>query len=112
MLALRGPESWVRVYVIDHDRLASTARQDDRFAVAVDTTARRQAGYAVRDPCLADHELVAIDLGVMDAARVKMRAKQADSGFLNGKRVLQRTQPLVEGDQEFPLGGHIGIMNW
>ena len=54
----------------------------------------------------ADDELVAIDVRVVDAAGVEMFPDQADRDFLDRDRVLQRSQLLVERDQEMPLGGH------
>ncbi len=105
LLALRVRESRIRLDVIDGHRLATAARVDDGLAESGD---RASTGER-RDPVgigPADDELVAIDVRVVDAAGVEMLPDQADGDFLDLDRVLQRSQLLVERDQEMPLDGH------
>jgi hypothetical protein len=54
----------------------------------------------------ADDELVAVHVRVVDAVRVKMLAEQTHRDVLDFDGISERAKPLVERDQELPLGGH------
>ena len=89
LLALRSRESRIRVDVVDGHRLAATARVDDGLAESCDraSTGKRRDAVGIGS---ADDELVAIDVRVVDAAGVEMLPDQAERGFLDRDRALQR----------------------
>jgi hypothetical protein len=87
LLALRVRESRFRFDIIDDHSLATAARADHSVTEPGDRTSTGER----RDPVgigPADHELVAVDVGVVDAAGVEMFPDQADSDFLNRDRVF------------------------
>ena len=79
-LSVREP--WIRVNVADDDGLAAPARVDDGLAKACHGTATGEWRHAA---CIGapDDELVALDLCVIDAARLEMLTDQPDGGVLD-----------------------------
>ena len=105
LLALRGREPRIRTDVVDRHRLAAAAGVDDGRAESGERASTGRGRDAVGiGP--ADDERVAIDVRIVDAAGVEMFPEQADRDVLDRDRVLQRSQLLVERDQEIPLGSH------
>jgi hypothetical protein len=102
---IRRREPRVGVDIGDDDRLTAEAFVGDGLAELrqVSATGERRDRPSVR---LADDEFVALDLCVIDAARLEMLANQPHRGLLNLDRIPKRAQPLVQRNQKLPLGGH------
>ena len=105
LFALSIGESRIGGDIVDDQRLAATARVDRGPAEARDrpSTGKRRDSVAIG---LVDDELVAVDVRVVHPAGLEMLPDQTNRGFLDRDRVFQRSQLLVESDQELPLGGH------
>ena len=105
LLALRVRESRICFDAIDCHGLATAPRVDDGLAEATDRASPGERRDPVRIGPI-DDELVSVDVGEVDAAGVEMFADETDGDFLNRDGILERSQVLVERDQEVPLGGH------
>ena len=92
----------------DYPALAVVLVDDDSTEARERTsTGQRRSLLSVR---AADRVLVAIDIYKADAVRVEMLAQQPESRFLDLEGSTQRTEMLVEGDQELQRAEQIGCV--
>lgn len=105
MCAFCVGEPLISADVAHHDGLPSPAGLDHGMTKTLHaaSTGQRRDAARVR---LSDDELAAVDLCVMDPARLEMLTNKADRDLLDRDRVLEGTQSLVQCDEKVPLGRH------